>query len=149
MLIVWAILLIGLASGCDRHRDHDDSPTPDCGALVGGGGAASVEFTFVPAYGSFDDLQGQVQHVIPAGYQIAAYINVDGEWWIKPYDDERTTAINCDGTFTIDITTGGIDEEATSIVAYVIPITFDPPLSYDEDVLNANSVTHAQVDRGP
>ena len=43
----------------------------------------TIEFTNVPQYGSFDDLQGRVTNVTPADYKVAVYIYVSG-WWTKP-----------------------------------------------------------------
>ncbi len=65
-------------------------------AIPGGPGDPIIEFTYVPQYGSFENLRGQVWHVRPANY------TVDGSW-------------------TCDITTGGNDPEATAIAAYLVP----------------------------
>ena len=108
----------------------------------------SVELTYVPPLGSFNLLQGQVWHVLPADHRIVVYIQVAGNWWIKPYIDERKkTTIQCDGTFKVDITTGGVDETATSILAYVIPATYEPPVQLNMATLDANAVAKVQVHR--
>jgi hypothetical protein len=50
-------------------------------------------------------------------------------WWIKPYANDHVTEINCDGTWGCDITTGGIDEHATEVAAFLVPLTYPPPLA--------------------
>ncbi len=94
-----------------------------------GPGDPKIEFTYVPPYGSWGDwLRGQVLHVKPADYGVAVYIKVRGGWWTKPYWSIPVTAIAPDGNWTCNITTGGVDHEATEIVAYLIPIGYNPPL---------------------
>jgi len=95
--------------------------------IPGGAGIPSLELTYVPEYGSYDDLRGQVRHVRPADYRVAVYIYVSG-WWTKPYWDRPATPIACDGSWVCDITTGGVDQRATRIAAYLVPADFDPPL---------------------
>lgn len=103
---------------------------PDNWTLLGGPGKLAIEFTYVPPYGSFDNLTGQVWHVKPADYKVAVYIYVPsgGGWWTKPYFNNPLTSIEVDGTWTCDITTGGRDETATRIAAFLVPNGFDPPL---------------------
>ncbi len=120
-----------------------------CTDIVGGPGNPKIEFTYVPPYGSFDNIKGQVWHVTPDKYKVVVYIYVAGNWWIKPYLDKPLTNINCDGTWTTDITTGGIDERATKIIAYLIPAGYNPPLSYNKLELEQNSVSWVEVSRIP
>jgi hypothetical protein len=86
----------------------------------------------VPPYGSFDNLQGQVLHVNPADYKVVVYIYVpacgnNGWWGPKPYWEFPLTNINNDGSWTTDITTGGCDEDATQIAAFLVPNGYTPP----------------------
>jgi hypothetical protein len=60
---------------------------------------------------------------------VAVYIKVSSGWWTKPYFSTPVTEINCDGTWTCDITTGGTDQLATDIAAFLIPSTYSPPLA--------------------
>ena len=109
-----------------------------------------IEFTYVPPYGSFEDLTGQVWNVNPPDYKVAVYIYVSG-WWTKPYWDYPLTPINNDGTWTCDITTGGIDQNATKIAAFLVPDGYDPPLMYGGQTLSSelyqHSVAHVEVER--
>jgi len=86
----------------------------------------AIDFSYVPPYGSFDDLQGRVRCVKPADYKVAVYIFVSG-WWTKPYWDWPLTTIQEDGTWTCDITTGGTDQLATKIAAFLVPNGYNPP----------------------
>lgn len=95
--------------------------------IPGGPGNPAIEFTYVPLYGSFENLKGQIWHVKPADYKIAVYIYVSG-WWTKPFFNTPLTTIQNDGSWTCDITTGGIDETATKIAAFLIPNGYNPPL---------------------
>lgn len=87
----------------------------------------TIKFVSVPAYGSFDNLSGQVKHASPSQYRVVVYIYVRNGWWVKPYYNQSQTIITPDGHWTCDITTGGIDQLATKIVAYLIPANYTPP----------------------
>jgi exo-beta-1,3-glucanase (GH17 family) len=97
---------------------------------VDGPGTPTITFTFVPAIGSYDNLQGKVSHVVPKDYGIAVYIKVSGTWWQKPTYAQPVTKINTDGTWVCDVTTGGSDASATEFAALLIPIDYTPPTSY-------------------
>ncbi len=134
----------------------DGETIPDnwtCQEMPGGPGEPAIEFTYVPPYGSFENLEGQVWHVWPDEYRVAVYINVRGGWWTKPYWNNPLTLISCDGSWVCDITTGGVDKEATEIVAYLVPVGYDPPLARGETSLppelEQNAVAWIRVTRSP
>ncbi len=81
----------------------------------------SFEFTYVPPYGSYNNVQGQTCGIFHKDYQVMLYIKVNGGWWVKPYAGQPTTSINSHGTWSVDYTTGGVDKSATEIRAYLIP----------------------------
>lgn len=87
----------------------------------------TIEFTTVPAYGSYVSLAGIVRDVDPEKFRVAVYIRVMGGWWTKPYWDDPATPIRSDGTFSVNITTGGDDERATDVAAFLIPADYYPP----------------------
>jgi exo-beta-1,3-glucanase (GH17 family) len=124
-----------------------------CREIPGGPGVSEIQFTYVPPYGSFDNLRGQVWHVQPADHKAAVYIRVGSGWWSKPYRNAPLTTINCDGTWTCDITTGGNDHQATTIAAYLVPNGYDPPLGTGQITLPAelieNLVAYVEVIRIP
>jgi hypothetical protein len=88
-----------------------------------------IDFTDVPDYGTFDNLHGKVCNVNPADYKVAVYIYVPGAggWWTKPTFAYPLTSIRSNGTWTCDITTGGIDHLATQIAAFLVPNGYYPP----------------------
>lgn len=120
--------------------------------IPGGPGTPRIEFTFVPRYGSFDDLRGQIWHVRSVDYWVVVYIYVSF-WWIKPTFDRPLTIINCDGRWTADITTGGFDQNATKIKAFLVPHGFKPPLVGGARelpaVLDSVAIAQVEVTRGP
>jgi hypothetical protein len=61
---------------------------------------------------------------------VAPYIQIEGlGWYTKPTFASPTVPINADGTFTANVTTGGIDGLATIYVAALILATVNPPLA--------------------
>lgn len=152
---IWVFLLLiifGLIFyGCGNNEGDDGGGgggNSSCGRIVDGEGEPSIEFTKVPPLGSLDKLEGRVSHVASSEYQVVVYIYVEGAgWWIKPYFDEPTTPIRCDGTWTTDIVTGGSDEMAKIIAAYLIPKTYAPPRHYDAEELDKNSVASTRAYR--
>lgn len=91
-------------------------------------GTSAIEFTFVPPYGSSDDLRGRIHNVDPSAYKVAVYIFVEGAgWWTKPTFAQPLIPIQSDSTWTCDITTGGSDIYATRIHAILLPNGINPP----------------------
>ena len=88
---------------------------------------AAIEFTNVPAYGSNTDLAGRALNIDPTSYRIAVYIKVGGGWWTKPSFAAPLTTISTNGTWTTDITTGGSDQNAIEIAAFLVPAGYSPP----------------------
>lgn len=135
----------------------DGQTIPDnwtCKEIPGGTGDPAIEFTYMPPYGSFEDLEGQVWHIHPEDYRVAVYIYVSGlGWWTKPYWDNPLTIIKCDGSWICDITTGGVDETATKIAAYLVPFGYNPPLANGDYTLppelEQNAVAWIEITRSP
>ena len=96
--------------------------------IPGGEGRPAIVFTDIPRYGTHDNLKGLVWHVEPADHRVVVYILVHGKWWIKPYFNRPLTTINPDGSWIADVTTGGIDEQATRFIAFLVPNGVNPPL---------------------
>jgi hypothetical protein len=89
----------------------------------------TITFTSVPRYGNIYQtfLYGRVDCIIPADFKVALYIYVAGGWWTKPYWNAPLTSINNDGTWYANIVTGGIDQVATRIAAFILPNGIYPP----------------------
>ena len=93
-------------------------------------GPPGIEFTYVPPIGSFEDLRGRITGGYnPENLAVAVYIKVGEGWWTKPYWDSPLTYPNSDGTWVCDITTGGHDETATEILAFLVWRTTEVPLA--------------------
>ncbi|MEI7870382.1 MAG: glycoside hydrolase family 16 protein [Candidatus Methylumidiphilus sp.] len=92
------------------------------------GNQPTIEFTSIPAYGTSNALTGRVLNAAPDSYRVAVYIKVGSGWWTKPTFNAPLTSINTDGTFTVNITTGGSDQTATEIAAFLVPIGYSPTL---------------------
>ncbi len=97
-------------------------------------GPPEIEITSVPEYGDAGVAQGSVHNVIPWECVVAVYIKVGSSWWTKPYWDRPITTIGPDGTWTCDIVTGGVDQTATEVRAYLIRAGYSPPLAPQEDL---------------
>ncbi|GAH43308.1 unnamed protein product, partial [marine sediment metagenome] len=69
------------------------------------------------------------------------------------YWDRPLTTIQNDGSWTYDITTGGVDQYATRIAAYLVPNGYNPPLmsggSTLPSELDQNSVAKVETLRSP
>jgi hypothetical protein len=126
------------------------TPTVWLPAVMNNGCPPVIEFTHVPPYGSFDDLQGRTACVAPANYRVAVYIFVAG-WYNKPHWSAPLTPIRSDGTWTCDITTGGTDQLATRIAAFLVPAGYNPPRADNSpelfDELYANTAAYVIQDR--
>jgi hypothetical protein len=96
-----------------------------------------IYFTRVPKLGSFDNLHGRVENVDPSQYTVAVYIRVGRGWWTKPFWAWPVTPLAADGSWSCDITTGGIDEKANTITAFLIPKAFAPALRSGQSNLPA------------
>lgn len=87
-----------------------------------------IFFTHVPKMGSFENLSGRIENVDANKYALAVYIRVGHGWWTKPYWAQPITHLASDGSWSCDITTGGIDEWANTITVFLIPRGFVPTL---------------------
>jgi len=93
-----------------------------------GTGSPGIQITSVSPMGQKGSVSGQVSGIVPICHQVAVYIFVDGGWWIKPYLRWPLTTINADGTWSAYIATGGNDEDASQVIAYLVPSNYDIPL---------------------
>jgi hypothetical protein len=106
----WALLLLTAAF------------TWDCAA------APSVIITNLPAYGSFNTLSGVVSGAGSTTNAIAIFIYVPGYGWVtKPTCAQPLTAIQPDGSWVANITTGGSDQLATRVAALLVNTNYNQP----------------------
>jgi hypothetical protein len=91
--------------------------------------AESIRLTDIPDYGAQHDLlRGKVEGVTtPTDYKIAVYILIDGMgWYVKPYVDSFVFP-DLEGNWTCNIVTGGVDQYAVKITAYLLPGDYSTP----------------------
>ena len=95
-----------------------------------------IEITRVPVYGAEGNAYGIVTGMKPSDYPNygVAVIHKINNWWTKPYVTSPMTLINSDGTWSADITTGGVDEIGTQVNAYLVPIGFSIPILSNSDI---------------
>ncbi|MDB6064513.1 MAG: hypothetical protein JWR26_721 [Pedosphaera sp.] len=88
-----------------------------------------ILITNMPAYGSMTDLSGSVLLASPSAYAVAVFIYVPGSgWWSKPTcPGQPLTTIQPDGSWTADVTTGGVDQNATRFAALVVGTNYNEP----------------------
>lgn len=110
-----------------------------------------ITFTFIPEVGSEEYLKGIIGNADSSQHKIAVYIKVDNTWWAKPYYDSRFTVIDSDAKWSCDIVTGGHDQDATDIAAFLLPNTYNPPIpsseSQIEESIRANAIATVSVTR--
>jgi len=88
----------------------------------------SIVITNLPAYGSSNDLAGVVLNATPGTYAVAVFIYVPGFGWVsKPTCAQPLSAIQSNGNWSADITTGGADATATRIAALVVNTNYNLP----------------------
>ena len=99
---------------------------------------ASV-ITKLPAYGTTDDVAGLVVGADPAVFRVAVFIDVPPYgWYSKPTCAQALTAIQPDGSWSADITTGGADTNATRIAALLVSTNYNQPCVLGEPFLPTN-----------
>jgi hypothetical protein len=106
--------------------------------------APVIQITNVPPFGLNLDLGGYVTGVSPSAARVAVFIFIPSSgWWSKPYCDPQLTAINADGSWTADVTTGGVDAQATKITALLVSSGYHEDCVLGLPALPANVLTQA------
>lgn len=92
--------------------------------------AQKFRFSYLPPYPthSGDYLEGKIEGVAPSDCCVAVYIKVGDNWWTKPTYESPLTSINEDGTWKCNIVTGGYDEYASSVAAFLLPVGSEAPI---------------------
>lgn len=107
-------------------------------------GGPAIELTGVPPFGSFNQLAGRVLEANPVTHRVAVFIYVPSSgWWSKPYCNPQLTAIQPDGSWAADITTGGVDHLATKITALLVSSNYSEPCVEGPALLPANVLAQA------
>jgi hypothetical protein len=95
-----------------------------------------ISLTSYPECGNTANITGIISGTTHyENYKVITYIFIDGYGWVtKPFTDTPKTPINTDGTFEIDITTGGIDDLAEIIYIGVCRNNADIPVVQGGDL---------------
>ncbi len=106
---------------------------------------ASVEFSSIPPWGSDSPLTGTIRGAAPGKHAIATYVHVEGlGWWSKPSETDPVVPVSADGTFTVDVTSGGLDANATIYCVDLMPAGSVPRLALGSAQLPQNPATIAR-----
>jgi hypothetical protein len=116
LLFTWFVgfVFAFAAAGCG-------APGPSCGAVAGGPARRPLRSPESPATGSDDSLTGRVLRVTPDDHHVTVYTFDGGGWRVKPSFESPETRMNPEGTFSAATATGGIDEQATLVIAFPLP----------------------------
>lgn len=107
--------------GMETGFTSDTTPHNPEIPLTCGSSDFSFQYTSIPAIGSYDNVKGKTCGIVNLDYNIVLFIKVGETWWVKPYQDYPYTTIARDGSWEVDYTTGGIDQQATILRAYLLP----------------------------
>lgn len=113
-----------------------------------------IAITHVPAWQSAENLEGRVSGVEPQDFQVAAYLWVESaHWWSKPSSQRPATELESDGSFSVDVTTGGNDGAATRYLVALLPREVSPPVLEGAEQIPpqalAEAVASAEIERVP
>jgi hypothetical protein len=113
-----------------------------------------ITISSLPAYGTTQNLFGTASGVNPALHHMAIYLFLEGGgWWTKPTFASPCTPIAANGSWSVDVTTGGCDAFATKYAAYLLPSNESCPVAAGTAVpppaLSSIAVASLIVDRNP
>ena len=122
--------------------------------MPGGLGQPSLEFSFVPVYGSSGNnsvIYGKAKHVKTSDYKVALYIYVPNigsysGWWVKPTSQYPDIKLDAGGEWSAQTVTGGSDYNATQFAAFLVPVSYSISTSLTAE-LYQNAVANVQVTR--
>lgn len=99
-----------------------------------------MRITYLPPMGQCGTALGTTSGVAPADYYVAALIYIPGSgWWSKPFCEPRVVPVQPNNEWSAKICTGGIDNTAAIVEAYLIPKS-SYPACYPACVLGAACV---------
>jgi hypothetical protein len=103
-----------------------------------------IWLTSVPDWGNASAaLYGKV-NANPQAYRVAGLIFIEeaGGWWTKPSFANPTVSIEADSSFTLDFTTGGLDQYCTRLLTVLVPNNYQVPVFGGVSELPADFLTH-------
>lgn len=111
-------------SATDAAGNSNNSPVLTLPIASPGPSTPTIALTDpLPAFGSFSVLRGQAFNVDPSKFQVAVLIFISGlGWFSKPTCAQLYVPLAADGTWSANVTTGGVDPTATAFAAYLVPL---------------------------
>ncbi|MEZ5039750.1 MAG: glycosyl hydrolase family 17 protein [Saprospiraceae bacterium] len=131
-----------------------DSTVWTCQFIANDLGRPNVTFNQIPTFGDPGGiLCGKVDGIRPCDYNLALYIKVNGSWWVKPTYADKKIRLACDGSFCIDVVTGGQDRYATEYQLFLLDKDCNPPglgnAGSIPDSLYEKAIIHEVITRTP
>jgi exo-beta-1,3-glucanase (GH17 family) len=130
----WKVQDEGEAGACWGVWDVDTQMKPGMektfnGVFEENTRSPKLRLTYVPPMGSTGKVEGYALNVDPDEYRVVVYIYVPDAkgWWTKPFFNQPYTYIESDGHWSTSIFTGGLDEQATKVAAYLVPKGYGAP----------------------
>jgi len=115
-----------------------------CLVANAGASAPGILITNLSPYNSLRNVSGLVYGTNSASLAVAVFIYVPGYGWVtKPTCAQPLTAVQPDGSWIADITTGGADPLATRIAALLVSKSYNQPCVNGSSVLSTNIYAQA------
>lgn len=89
----------------------------------------AIALADVSQYGTHEDFKGQVWYVEPADCKVTAHTITRGNWWTESPCNRPPTTISLGGSWIADVTSGGINGQTSSFLAFQVQNSVDPPLA--------------------
>jgi hypothetical protein len=106
----------------------------------------TIEITGLPQPGAAGQIVGNVSGINHLTHEVAPYLHIEGGgWWTKPSFGMPTVPINPDGSFSVDIGTGGSDELASMYAVSLVPTGTTPPQMASANTLDLGASSIAST----
>jgi len=86
----------------------------------------AISIETIPAFGTLGDLSGRAAGVQFDSVKVLTYIFLPDLGWYQRPGCGSAARLDSLGNWSSDITTGPIDERATKVAAYLVPVGFQP-----------------------
>ena len=123
VLSAGTLSLAAVMGGCTFEAPENETADVVCkqGAVIK---RPAIKYISIPARQNINAsttyLFGKVENVDYRKCKVATFIRVEGEWWPKPFFNNRFSEINPDGVFGASVITGGHDFKADSYYSALV-----------------------------
>lgn len=140
LAVAFAVLAIGpFSTSCADTAENAEGERPQ------------IKLTYIPKYGSTKNIKGKVYFesgakVKAKSYRVTCFLQVEtnGDYWIKPTWAKPYVKLRSSGSFSLDYTTGGMDEQAVALHVMLIPADYQPTSFSDT---RENAIAYLRIDR--